>query len=59
MELARVGHEFTDHGILMNIISMVSEVVWVANPVIGESALPHFGVSPANGAKRMRVSALD
>jgi hypothetical protein len=43
----------------MNIISMVSEVVWIANPVIGESSLPYLGASPANGAEGVRVSALD
>jgi hypothetical protein len=37
----------------------MSKVVWIANTVIGESALPHLGVSPANGAERMRVSTLD
>jgi hypothetical protein len=38
---------------------MMSEVVWIANTVIGESALPHFGTPPAKSAEGMRVSALD
>ena len=38
---------------------MVREIAWIANPVIGESALPHLGSSPANDAERMRVSDLD
>ena len=43
----------------MDIISMASEVVWVANTMIGESALPHFRVPPDKRTKRMGVSALD
>ncbi|MGB9203936.1 MAG: hypothetical protein WCB94_08160 [Terriglobales bacterium] len=43
----------------MNIISMMNEVLSTANPMIGESALPHFRVSPDQSAERMRVSALD
>ena len=43
----------------MNIISMMSEVLGIANPVIRKAALPHFGVSSDQRAERVRVSALD
>jgi len=43
----------------MNVIKMVCEIIWIANPMIGKSALPHFGLSPAKSAERMGVSALD
>jgi len=43
----------------MNIIPMVKEVLSIANPVIGESALPYFRVSPDESTEFMRVSALD
>src|SRR6266852_589672 len=54
-----IGREFSGDRVLVNIISVVSEVVWIANPMIGESSLPHFGVSSANSAERVGVSALD
>ena len=54
-----IGREFSGDRVLVNIISVVSEVVWIANPMIGESSLPHFGVSSANSAERVRVSAFD
>jgi hypothetical protein len=38
---------------------MVREIVWITNPVIGESTLPHLGISPADSAERVGVSALD
>jgi hypothetical protein len=38
---------------------MVRKVVRIANSMIGESALPYLGTSPANSAERMGVSALD
>ena len=43
----------------MNIIPMMNEVLSIANPMIGESALPDFGFSPNKSAERVRVSALD
>ena len=43
----------------MNVIKMVCKIVWVANSVIGKSALPHFDLSSAKSAERMGVSALD
>jgi len=43
----------------MNIIPMMNEVLSIANPMVGESALPHFGLSSDQSAERMRVSALD
>ena len=59
MKFARIEHDFVGHGVLMNVIPMMRKVLIVANPMIGESALPHFGVSPDQSAERMRVSALD
>jgi hypothetical protein len=53
------GHDFADHGVLVDVIKMLSEVVWVANTMIGESALPHFRVPPDKRTKGMGVSALD
>jgi len=43
----------------MNIVPMMNEVLSIANPMIGESALPHFRVSPDKSAERMGVCALD
>jgi len=57
--LGGMGHKSSGHRILMNIISMVRKVVRIANSMIGESALPYLGTSPANSAERMGVSALD
>lgn len=42
MILVRVVHEFTCDGVLVNVIPMVREVLGIANPMIGESALPYF-----------------
>jgi hypothetical protein len=38
---------------------MMNEILSIANPMIGESVLPHFGISPDQSAERVRVSALD
>jgi hypothetical protein len=43
----------------MNVILMIDEILGVANPVIGESALPDFSVAAKNFAKSVGVSALD
>jgi hypothetical protein len=43
----------------MNVIKMICEIICIANPVVGKSALPHFGLSPTKSAERMGVSALD
>jgi hypothetical protein len=43
----------------MNIISMMSEVLSVANPMIGKSALPDLGLATDQRAQRVRVCALD
>jgi len=59
MKFARINRNFAGNRILMNVIPMVREVLMVTNPMIGESALPHFGLSPDKSAERMRVSALD
>jgi hypothetical protein len=57
--LASIGYEFCGDGVLMNIVLMVSKIVGIANPMIGESALSDFSVSSANSAERMGVPALD
>lgn len=59
MILGRIDYEPGNDRILMNIMPMVHKVLSIANPMIGKSALPHFGVSPDQSAERMRVSALD
>jgi len=43
----------------MNIIPMMNEVLSIANPMIGESALPNFRVSSYESAEFMGVRALD
>jgi hypothetical protein len=43
----------------MNIISMMDEIHFVANPMIGESSLPHFALSSDDAANFMRVRAFD
>jgi|GEM_PF-5385223 len=43
----------------MNVISMVYVIDFVANPVIGEPALPDFLVAPDAGSEFVRVGALD
>ncbi len=43
----------------MNIVAMMNEVLSIANPMIRESALPHFRVSPDESAEVVRVRALD
>jgi hypothetical protein len=57
--LGRIKSQPGDHRILMNIVPMINEVLSIPNPMIGESALPHFRVSPNKSTKRVRVSALD
>jgi hypothetical protein len=42
----------------MNIIMMMNEVLGIPNPMIGESALPDFGVAPDEGAEFVGVTAL-
>jgi hypothetical protein len=58
-KLGRVGHEFADDRILMNIVPVMNEILSIANPMIGESTLPHVRFSPDEGAERVRVAALD
>jgi len=43
----------------MNVILMMNEVADIPNPMISESALPHLGVSPDEGAKLVRKRSLD
>lgn len=43
----------------MNIISMINEINFVANPVIGKSALPHLARSANDSAKFVGIRALD
>ena len=43
----------------MNVILMMGEVQFVADPVIGESSLPHFPLSANDSAEFVRICALD
>jgi hypothetical protein len=43
----------------MNIVPMMNEVPSIANPMISKPALPDFGFASDEGAKFMRVCALD
>jgi hypothetical protein len=43
----------------MNVISMMHEINVVANPMIGESALPDFLIATDDAAEFMRVCAFD
>ena len=43
----------------MNIVPMMNEVLSIANPMIGESALPNFRVSSYESAEVMGVRALN
>jgi hypothetical protein len=46
-------------GISMDVVSMVSEILVVANSVIGESALPDFTFATEDGCECMRIAAFD
>ena len=43
----------------MNVIAVVREILWVANAMVGESALPDFSFSPKGSPEFVRVAALD
>jgi hypothetical protein len=43
----------------MNVISMMDEIHFVANPMIGESALPHLALPTNDSAQFMRICAFD
>ena len=43
----------------MNVVSMIHEILDIANPVIGEPALPDFSFSAKDGPEGMGVSAFD
>jgi hypothetical protein len=43
----------------MNVILMMREIDFVADPVISESSLPHFPLAPNHSAEFMRTGALD
>ena len=43
----------------MDVISMMHEVNFIANPAIGETALPHIALSANSCAQFVRVCALD
>jgi len=43
----------------MNVISMIHEINLIANPMIGESALPYFMLSTDDATKVVRVRAFD
>ena len=58
-KLCGVDHHVALHGIAMNVILMVREILWVANAMVGESALPDLAFSPKDSPEFMRVAALD
>jgi len=43
----------------MNVISMLYEILIIANPVVGESALPDFAFAAQDLTECMRVAAFD
>ncbi len=43
----------------MNVVSMVDEILIIADPVIGESALPDFSLATEDGSEGMRIAAFD
>jgi hypothetical protein len=43
----------------VNVVSMMHEINFVANPVIGEPALPHLALSADDSAELMRVCTFD
>jgi len=56
---ARINDHPSFHGILMNVILMMREIHFVADPVIGESSLPHFSLSANDSPEFMRTCAFD
>ncbi len=57
--LGRIANHPALHGILMNVISMMREIKFVANPMIGKSALPNLALSSNDSAEFVRVRAFD
>ena len=45
--------------IFMNVVSMVHEILVIANPVIGESSLPDFSFAAEDGPEGMRIATFD
>jgi hypothetical protein len=43
----------------MNVVAMVSEILFIANSVIGKSWLPDFSFSTEHGSERVRIAAFD
>jgi len=43
----------------MNVVSMVHEILVIANPVIGESSLPDFSFAGEDGPEGMRIATFD
>jgi len=43
----------------MNVILMMREINFVADPVVGESSLPHFSFAANDSAEFMRICAFD
>ena len=57
--MGRMGYDSALHRVLMNVISMVREILRITNSMIGKSSLPDFGVTADDAAKFMRVRTLD
>jgi hypothetical protein len=43
----------------MNVVLVMQEVLFIANSMVGESALPDFAFSSENRPKGLRISAFD
>jgi len=55
----RVAHEFALNRVSVNIVTMVCIIAAIADPMVGESALPDFSIAAEDSAKSVRISALD
>ena len=43
----------------MNVVQVMQEILFITNPMVGESALPDLSFSPKNCSEGMRVTAFD
>ena len=55
----RVAHEFALNRVSVNIVTVMCVVATIANSMICEAALPDFSLAAQDGAKSVRISALD
>jgi len=57
--LERIDDKPTGPRILVNVVSMVHKIPWIANPMIRKSALPYLRLPSSERTEGVRVSALD